>query len=143
MSRSTTHAAAAILVIALLPTLGRTEEPAPPVKLTLAEAGPAKSAPLGMRAISERDKALELRDSGIVIATIGVIATVIGAGMLGATFCVDCASNTSAAAGAGLIGVGQLVAIAGFPIWASGQARANRATRARLSVSASGARLQF
>jgi hypothetical protein len=94
------------------------------------------------RLTEQHHDALVMRNSGIAITVIGSIATVIGASLMYANFCDNC-SGTATAAGVGLLSVGQLGVAAGIPLWAIGGARAAKAERAMLTLSAGGAKVTF
>jgi hypothetical protein len=97
----------------------------------------------------DRHTALAMRNAGIALTVVGVVASVTGAVLVAKELCLDHCdkgwgdSEQRFYGELSLLVLGQVSAISGIPLWATGQARVNAAERAKLSLAASGARLTF
>jgi hypothetical protein len=83
-------------------------------------------------------------NAAIGLTVTGTLMTLIG-GAVFATACDDCGGRGSTALYAGpiLLGLGAAGTVIGIPLWAGGQAQANRSDRVALTLTAGGPRLAF
>ena len=134
-----------VLSLALVSHVARADEDEPVVLV------PARFVPLAVAPPQQRrllDELHERRDSGrrmlnggIVSTVVGTVLTGIGVGLFMANLCFAGCSNddgAAAAAGAALIGFGQVGVVTGIPLWAAGQYRVSRAETMELALSAGG-----